>query len=77
MLAIVRGMLFESHGHRQIPTGGTFHMRQLLKPIKRKAAAAEAEAAESDSAKPGIGGDIIDSLFDDLDDGMSHHYNPT
>lgn len=74
-LAGIRGMLFEPHGHRQIPDGGTFHMRQLLKPVKRKAATAEAEAAESDSTALGIDRDLNDGPFDDLD-GMSHHYSP-
>ena len=40
-LAGLRGMLFEPHGHRQIPAGGRVHMRQL----KRKGDKREAEPA--------------------------------
>ena len=47
-------------------------MRQLHKPVKRKAAAAEADAAESDSTERGIDLDINDMVLDDLDR-MWHH----
>ena len=42
-LAGLRGMLFETHGHHQIPVGGRFHMRQL----KRKGDKREVESASS------------------------------